>query len=132
VDLLRLRERGWHVTPYQETLRLGKLNVTHDLGKSGATAHEDARRAYEGNAIIGHTHRSSVSYQANMYGMPHLAAMFGWLGDPKQIDYRHQAKAMREWVHGVGIGLMEPDGVAHIHAVPFINGRAAVFGEIVS
>jgi hypothetical protein len=132
VDLLRLKGRGWHVTRYQETLRLGKLNITHDLGKSGATAHEDARRAYEGNAIIGHTHRSSVSYRSNMDGIPHLAAMFGWLGDPKQIDYRHYAKASSEWVHGVGLGLMEPGGVVHVHAAPFISGRCAVFGEVVS
>ena len=56
------------------------------------------------NIVIGHTHRMGIHYERTVLGVPHVAANFGWLGDPKQIDYLSRAKAMREWMHGFGIG----------------------------
>jgi hypothetical protein len=130
-QLLRLDDRVWSYTPYRSHLRVGKINITHDLERAGRGAHDDARAAFEGNAVIGHTHRMALSYEASVNGRVHLGCMFGWLGDYSRIDYRHAVRARREWVHGVGIGVREPDGTVHIHCAPFIGGKACVFENVI-
>jgi predicted phosphodiesterase len=129
-DQLRLRERGWLFTPYKHTLRLGKLHITHDLGKSGRNAHRDAEATYQGCAVIGHTHALELSVVSNRKGKAHVAAMFGWLGDNAKIDYRHFDKAAREWPHGFGTGRMEPNGVVHISAHPIFDAKVCVEGHL--
>ncbi len=128
--LLRLKERGWSYTPYQRSLRIGKLHITHDEGNAGSQAHEKARASFEGNAIIGHTHRMSIAYRGNARGTSHVGAMFGWLGDLEQIDYMHRVKA-QQWQHGFGVGYLLESGVVHLQPVPIINGACVVAGSYV-
>lgn len=128
--LLRLRERGWHVTQYQDSLRIGKLHLTHDEGNAGPQAHEKARSSFESNVVIGHTHRMAISYRGNAKGTSNVGAMFGWLGDIDKIDYVHRVKA-QQWQHGFGIGYLLNSGVVHLQAVPIINGMCVVVGKLV-
>ena len=129
-DMVHLKERGWTVTEYKQTLKLGKINVTHDTGTAGMNAHRSAATDHMGSTIIGHTHRMAYEVRGKYSGEPYLAAMFGWLGDPKAIDYVHQAKAAH-WVHGFGLGYRQDNGVVHIVPVPIINGCCVIEGEIV-
>jgi hypothetical protein len=130
-DQLRIRERGWHWTPYKQTLRLGKLFITHDLGKAGRNAHRDAEATYQGNAVIGHTHAMEFSVVSNRRGRAHVAAMFGWLGDNESVDYRHVDKATREWPHGFGVGRMDADGVVYLSPCPIIDhNRVCIEGVL--
>jgi predicted phosphodiesterase len=129
--LLRLRERGWHCTPYQDSLRIGKLYLTHDEGNAGAQAHEKARSSFESNVVIGHTHRMSISYRGNAKGTSNVGAMFGWLGSIDKIDYVHKVKA-QQWQHGFGIGYLLNSGVVHLQGVPIVNGACVVAGKLVT
>lgn len=117
------------VTPYNETLKLGKLNITHDVGKAGQNAHRQAAQSYMGSAIIGHTHRMGYDVLGRQAGAPVVAAMFGWLGDYRQVEYLHRAEAKR-WPLGFGIGRMEPNGVVHVTPVPIVNYKACVEGVL--
>ncbi len=128
--LLRLKERGWRYTPYRQSLRIGKLFVTHDAGNAGAQAHAKARASYESNAVIGHTHRMSVAYQGNARGASHVGAMFGWLGSLDHIDYMHRVTA-QQWQHGFGIGYLLKSGTVHLQAVPIVKGACIVGGSLV-
>ena len=128
-DLFRLKERGWGFTPYQKALRVGKLWITHDEGTSGPLACIRARSTFEGNVVIGHCHAMTVAYQGNARGETHVGASFGWLGNAASVDYMHQVKA-RKWVTGVGVGLMEPNGVVHLQPVPIIKNKMVVFGQL--
>lgn len=128
--LLNLKARGWRYTPYQRSLKIGKLHITHDEGTAGAQAHERARASFEGNAVIGHTHRMAVSYRGNAKGTAHVGAMFGWLGDLDRIDYMHRVRA-QQWQHGFGLGYLLEDGTVHLQAVPIIQGRCVIEGRIV-
>lgn len=128
--LLRLRERGWHYTPYQDSLRIGKLYLTHDEGNAGAQAHEKARASFESNVVIGHTHRMSMSYRGTAKGTSNVGAMFGWLGSVDKIDYVHKVKA-QQWQHGFGVGYLLKSGVVHMQAVPIVNGACVVEGRLV-
>jgi hypothetical protein len=128
-ELFRLKQRGWGYTPYKRETRCGKLWLTHDEGTAGAMACVKARGTYEGNVVIGHCHSMTVSYQGNARGASHVGASFGWLGDLNSVDYMHQVKA-RRWQLGVGVGLLEPGGVVHLQAVPIINYKMAVFGNL--
>lgn len=127
-DLLCL-QKWTSITPYNETLKLGKLNITHDVGKAGQNAHRSAAQSYMGSAIIGHTHRMAYDVIGRQAGPPVVAAMFGWLGDYRKVEYLHRAEAKR-WPLGFGIGRMEPNGVVHVTPVPIVNYKACVEGRL--
>ena len=127
-DMLCL-QKWTSITPYNETLTLGKLNITHDVGKAGQNAHRSAAQSYMGSAIIGHTHRMGYDVIGRQAGPPVVAAMFGWLGDYRKVEYMHRAEAKR-WPLGFGIGHMEPSGVTHVVPVPIINYKACVDGKL--
>jgi hypothetical protein len=129
-DVVELSSR-WTFVPYRKTYKLGRLYLTHDTGKAGPNAHRQARDAHMGNTIIGHTHRMAYEVKGTFQGQPHLAAMFGWLGDAdKAGTYLHEA-ASSDWAHGFGLGYMEEDGTVHVQPVPIINGKALVEGRLV-
>jgi hypothetical protein len=131
--LLRLKERGWDYTPYGRSAREGKLNLTHDVnGRAGPNAHVQAQSAFAGNVAIGHTHRMAVAYSGNLRGETHVGATLGWLGDANATDYNHFAQSKRDWQLGFGLVVFEPNGTAHVQAVPIIDYKALVFGEVVS
>lgn len=130
-SLLRLDKRGWSYTPYKHHLRIGHLNITHDTGTAGPQAHRQAREAFEGNTIIGHTHRMASYYSGNAQGKPRVGMSFGWLGDVNAVDYMHRIQAMRAWQLGFGVGFLESNGVAHIQPVPIINYSVVINGEVV-
>lgn len=129
-DIINLTQ--WTYVPYRSSYKLGKLYLTHDTGRAGINAHRYARDSHMGNTIIGHTHRMAYEVKGTFQGQPHLAAMFGWLGDAKKAaEYAHEANSS-DWVHGFGIGYMEQDGVVHVTPVPIINGKALVEGRLIS
>lgn len=129
--LFDLERFGIEWVPYKRSARVGKLHITHDTGTAGVNAHRTSARAFLGSTIIGHTHRMSYEAVGTFDGPPYLAAMLGWLGDFKAIDYMHAVKA-REWVHGFGVGYMEPSDVVHVQPVPIVNGRCVVEGRLFS
>lgn len=129
-DVLGLRNE-WEFVPYKRSFKLGKLNLTHDTGTAGQNAHRQSMDAYQGSAAIGHTHRMEFSVRGKASGSPQVGAMFGWLGDFDKVDYMHQIKAKRDWVHGFGLGHMEDTGVIHITPVPMVNGKVVVCGKLV-
>lgn len=129
-ELLRLKERGWKVTPYMDHLKLGKLNITHGIRQVGESAHLKARAEFCGNAVIGHTHWMGIGYRGDSQGESHVGAMFGWLGDVDQIDYTHKVESMR-WQLGFGVGHMCDDGVVFLQPVPIVKNRCCLNGEII-
>lgn len=129
--LFRFKERGWRYIPYKAFHKIGKLHITHDLGKAGKYAHYDAMASFQGNAIIGHTHRIGYAVEGSVGGKAHIGAMFGWLGDFSQVDYMHEARARRDWAHGFGLAYFEPDGCVHLVPIPLVNGKVVIEGKLV-
>lgn len=131
-SLLNLSERGWKWTPYMKSTRIGKLHLTHDTGSAGMNAHRTSAAKFGGSAAIGHTHRMAYEVKGRFDGTPYLAAMFGWLGDAdKAARYMHEVSSASDWVHGFGVGHMEPEGgVVHVQPVPIVNGRCVVNGKL--
>lgn len=128
--LFELERRGWSYTPYRQHIQVGKVFYTHDTGKSGAAAHTQAERAFSDNAVIGHTHRMGFCVQGNTRGAPHVAAMFGWLGDIQAAEYMHLVNARRDWTLGFGTGWMQMDGVTFLQPHPIVNYTACVDGVL--
>ena len=129
-DLFELKKRGWHYTPYCESLRIGKVNFCHDVGDAGGHAHVRAREAFEGNIAIGHTHRMGIQYIGNASGKSRFGAMLGWLGDANSIDYMHRVKSKRYWQLGFGVGYMEHSGTIHVQPVPIVDYRCVVGSKL--
>lgn len=128
--LFKIAERGWHYTPYRAHVKVGKVYYTHDTGKAGASAHTQAERAFSDNAVIGHTHRMAFTVQGNTRGSPHVAAMFGWLGDINAAEYMHQINARRDWTLGFGTGWMRDDGVTYLQPHPIVGYTCCVDGKL--
>lgn len=133
-EWLRLRERGYLVTPYRHFARIGSLHVTHEHGFAGKFAAFRARESFEGAIAIGHTHRLATMHSGSVTGGLHPGATLGWLGDATTlaVDYTHRIEALRSWTHAVGVAWVHPDGGTHLEAVPFVNRRAVVAGTLVA
>lgn len=132
-DLFRLAERGWRFIPYKRHLKLGRLHITHDTNRAGRYAHYQSQADFGGaNVVIGHTHRLGYMVEGSAQGEPHVAAQFGWLGDFSSVDYMHRVRAMRDWSHGFGVGVMEPNGNVHLQPIPIVNGSCVVAGQLIT
>jgi predicted phosphodiesterase len=130
-DVVRFKERGWHVTPYKRHLTVGKMHFTHEVGYCGKQAHVQSRQEFEGNCVIGHTHGLASEYKGNLLGSAHVGIQLGWLGDKDAIDYAHQRRSA-SWVHAFGIAYHEPNGNVHVLPTPIVCGSAVVEGRVYS
>lgn len=129
--LFQLKERGWECVEYRDHLKIGRMHFTHDVGHAGIYAHRQSRMAYEGNVVLGHTHRLAMEIAGTSKGPAHVGASFGWLGDRRSIDYMHIAKAA-QWVLGFGLAYHERDtGNVHVVPVPIVDYRCVVEGQLV-
>lgn len=124
-----LTENGWQVVPYKQGYDLGHVSFTHDTGSAGINAHRQSMNVYHGSVVIGHTHRMGYDVVGSTKGKRILCAMLGWLGDFDRIDYVHKQKALRDWVHGFGVGYYEKStGLVYIQPVPIVNYSCTVSG----
>lgn len=128
-SLLKLKERGYTVTKYHDYVKVDNINFMHDHGLAGKYAVIRTRESFEESIVIGHIHSVGIYHNRSVDGGTRTGASFGWLGDFSKIDYLKSAQ-MRNWHHGIGIGYTGPDGLMHLQAVPFINGRAIVEGKL--
>jgi hypothetical protein len=124
--LFKLKERGWEYVPYKQSIQIGKLWVTHDVGSVGRYAVFRAADTFQHPVVTAHTHRLCYIVEGNATGEHFPAASFGWLGDVEQTDYMHKVKAMRDWTLGFGTGYMGDKGEVHLQAHPIVNGKSVV------
>lgn len=122
----------WVWVPYKKSYRLGRVHLTHDTGTAGRNAARTSMDAFQGSAVIGHTHRMEMSFMGNADGPAAVGAMFGWLGDPVHADYMHEVQARRNWVQGFGIGWMRSSGVVHMMPCPIVDGAVVIDGRIIT
>lgn len=115
--LLHLSDRGWELTPYKSSTKIGKMYLTHDVGSSGKYSIYRCLEAFQHSVISGHTHRFAYLVEGNAAGEHMLSAQFGWLGDVEKVDYMHKIQAKRNWSLGFGIGYLEPS-TEHVYVVP--------------
>jgi hypothetical protein len=117
----------WDVIEYMEDTQIGKMNVTHDIGYAGVTSTRKTMLDYQDNVIMGHNHILQYHVEGNAKGVNHVGASFGWLGDVRRVDYKHQMKARKEWVLGFGIGTMRSDnGYMYLQPVPILHDYTCV------
>ena len=132
-QILKLGERGYHVTPYGDELIMGKLRLSHDYGQTGRYCALKAREAVGHNIVFGHSHRAQCDYGGLVTGERHVAWSMGWLGDHEQLAFSYKKKwaAKRDWTHGFGTALIEPGGNVHVHFHPIVSGRVELGGKII-
>lgn len=129
-ELFNLKKRKWKYTPYKSDAKIGKLNMTHDVGKAGKTAIISSLGTYQGNIVTGHTHRICLMVEGNAKGVSHVGASFGWLGDAKKVDYMHRVNVARDWAQGFGVGYLEENGNVHLNPIVIVDNRCVVNGVL--
>ena len=131
--ILKLKELGFEYIPYKQVYKIGKLAITHDLGKAGRTAHLKALDDYQNNVVIFHTHRLGYAIEGDVEGNKHVGTMLGWLGDVESADYKHRAMANKEWALGFGIAYHDTKtGVVYVVPIPIVNYTCLIEGELIS
>lgn len=129
-ELLELSENGWNVTPYKQSVQVGKVNFTHDVGLGGKYSTARALETFQHSVVIGHHHAIQYFVGGNAEGENQVGAQFGWLGDFDEIDYMHKIKVRRSWAHGFGIGYHDTrTGAISLVPIPIINYKATVEGK---
>lgn len=123
-----LQRNRWEVVPYKESLQIGHLRMTHDVGRAGVNAARQSLLDVGESIAFGHTHRGQVVYQGTVTGRKLVGATIGWLGDPEAIDYRHRDSIRRDSIHGFAVVYMREDGVFWLNFVPIIEGACVVDG----
>lgn len=130
-SVLALDKMKFTYIPYRQHYKLGKVYITHDTGKAGYNAHKQALDAFHRSVVIGHTHRIGYMVQGDADGDKHVGAMFGWLGDVKQVDYMHNINAIKDWSLGFGIGYLNPkNGYVYLAPIPIVNYSCVVEGKL--
>lgn len=130
--ILKLEELGFDYVPYKQVYKIGKLAITHDLGKAGRHAHLKALDDYQNNIVIFHTHRLGYAVEGDVEGNKHIGTMLGWLGDAESADYKHRAMANREWALGFGIGYHnESSGIVYVVPVPIVKYTCLIEGNLI-
>ncbi len=121
----------WKFVPYKNYYKIGKLHITHDLGKAGPSAVRDAEATFQSNAVIGHIHSINYHVKGNMKGSVHVGASFGWLGDVDSVDYMHKGRAVRDWALGFGVGYKDStNNYVYLQPVPIINYTCLINGKV--
>lgn len=120
----------WEYVPYMEDITIGRLYLTHDVGRSGVNSTLLSLVDYQDNVVVGHNHIMDYVVRGNAKGTPHIGASFGWLGDVDKIDYRHRMKCRRDYVLGFGVGYLRPNGFIHVQPVPIIGDSCVVEGRL--
>lgn len=130
--LLRLDQTGWQVTGYKRSIQLGKLRISHDVGRAGVYSARQSQLDMGCSVAFGHTHRLAAHYQGTIDGPRHVGLTCGWLGDPEYIDYRHRDAVQRDSIHGFATVHILPGGQFWATLVPIVEGRCIVDGVLYS
>ena len=115
--LLGIDEKRY--VPYQKALTFGKVSYLHDLGRSGVNAARETLAAFGGSVCFGHTHRAGIVYDGDTQGTRRFALNVGWLGNPDEARYLHEA-GKKGWMHGIGVVRQDRRGLAWANFVPFL------------
>lgn len=115
--LFNLGSRGWEHVPYKESVQLGKLWLTHDVGNAGRYSVFRAADTFQHPVVMAHTHRLVYVVEGNATGDSFPAVQFGWMGDVEKVNYMHQVAAKRAWSLAFGTGLLDESN-GHIFLTP--------------
>lgn len=129
-ELLGCDDGAWTWHPYRQILKIGKCHFVHEVGLAGKQAASRSLDAFQGNLVIGHTHRGGIAYDGTMRGDRYFCLNVGWLGDPREIDYAHQT-VVRSWQHGLGLVQQDSKGNSWATFCPMIAGKIRIAGRTV-
>lgn len=129
-DLVGLDE-SWEVTEYRDYTKIGKLHLTHDVDRCGKNAIMQSLADFGGNLAFAHSHRGGTGYMGNIRGEQHVCLNVGHLSDLAKVDYKHKAKAKREWQLGFGWADFDVSGNCWAQFIPIVGNHCCVNGVMV-
>lgn len=128
VDMrLNLTKLGWTVIPYNDRIKLGKLNYTHGIYYGTHHAQQHAR-VYCENVLYGHTHQVQVfTMPTPARELSFWAASVGCLCD---INPEWQRGKPNAWDHAFCEVNYLPDGSFFPHVHRIIKGKCIINGKL--
>ncbi len=118
--LLKLDERGYKVTPYNDFIEIGKLHITHGIfaGGNPVKKHLDELKL---NVMFGHTHTigmmlsSSIAREVAFSGYNH--------GCLCNLAPDYMRGRPHGWSHGFAIVYVYPDKSFEVNLIRILNGQ---------
>lgn len=117
---LKLTERGYKVSEYNELVKMGRLYVTHGIyaGGNPIKKHVDELKT---NVLFGHTHTLGMQlFSSPARDIAFVGYNVGCLCDLSPDYMRNRPNG---WVHGGAVGYFYPNGHFDIHLIRIINGK---------
>jgi len=130
--LLGLDAHGWEWVPYRQHIVIGDAIFTHDVERAGIYAARHSLADAGGSIVFGHSHRLALHMGGTLAGAVHYALNVGHMADLASIDYRSQIRARRDWQTGFGWITQDSTGQSWPVAVPIVEGRCVVDGQLIS
>lgn len=130
--LFGLTENGWEITPYLDSLQIGKMIFTHcvDPQMVGINAVRTSGQIAGKSITIGHVHRLVLEYFGKMNDKHFVAFCPGWLGSTKAAEYMSKIKIYSSWMQGFGLIHFEDNGNFHLTPIGITDGKCALNGKI--
>lgn len=125
--LLHLKERGYNITPYNDFIQLGKLQITHGIyaGTNPVKKHLDSCKV---NILFGHTHTIGMMLSSSIAREIAFSAYnIGCLCNLAPDYMRGQPHG---WSHGFGIVHVYPNGYFEVVLIRIIDGKFIYNGKI--
>ena len=124
--LFQLEKYGFGWRDYGETIRLGKLLITHGsmVRQHSAYTAKSHFDKYGMSVLIGHTHRLGVYTHTNIKGA-HGAWENGCLCRLDGLGYVFQP----DWQQGFSVVHVHPKGYFNVQQIPIINGNMFFYGK---
>lgn len=119
-ELLKLEERGYKVTPYNDFVQVGKLNITHGIfaGGNPVKKHLDELKV---NILFGHTHTIGMMLSSSI---AREVAFSGYnSGCLCNMAPDYMKGRPHGWSHGFAIVHTYPNGYFEVNLIRIIDGK---------
>lgn len=121
---LELDRRGWKWVPYGRLLPIGKCNFAHGLYNN--KYHSEKHVSAFGDTVIYGDSHTFQAYTMTHGRKPHLGMSIGCL---RKLDADWLNGRPNQWVHGMGVVYVFPDGNFIPYFIPIIDGRSVFNGK---
>jgi len=125
--MLKLKERNYSVSQYNELVKIGRLFITHGIyaGSNPIKKHLDELKV---NCLFGHTHTIGMRLSPSP---ARSIAFSGYnVGCLCDLGPEYMKNRPNSWTHGFAIGYFFPNGYFDIQIIRIIEGRFIFNGKV--
>jgi predicted phosphodiesterase len=124
---LKLIERGYKVSPYNEILKFGKLRITHGIYTGSNPAKTHATKTLS-NILVGHLHSPELSL---IHSPAKEISVVGYVnGCLCDMSPDYMKNKPSNWAHGISVLYLFPDGQFDVNLIRIVKNKFVFNGKV--